>query len=316
MSKIIDYAGLFPPASLELEPAFTNYLNYKNDEYSDMLSKFICPMKLLPRFSEFAVKPENIRAIGSNNIEFSLLPTGGNTENEFFNALKYDIDNIRLFIDKDKFGTSVNTFEIKIPQDVLSVRNTQAVKEFITKASDILSNAVKSTAVIFCEPVFKDENDKILFYAAEAIAESNEENCSNGFKLRTGGVEASAFPVPEKISQTIKTCFDFKIPFKATAGLHHPVRHFNDSVNCKMHGFLNVFTAGILLYKYGFETDTVNAIIKDENPLSFIFGESGMKWNEFEASVEEINYGRKLMVSFGSCSFEEPVEDIKSLNLI
>jgi hypothetical protein len=104
---------------------------------------------------------------------------------------------------------------------------------------------------------------------------------------------------------------------KCTAGLHHPVKHFNESVNTHMHGFLNVFGAGILAYASGLDESEIIEVLNDDDPDEFMFNENGFEWNEIEVTNEEIREARnKLMVSYGSCSFDEPVDDLKLLELI
>ena len=42
--RLIDYAGLFPPANLSLEAAINNYRNYINSDDSWMLGPFVLPV--------------------------------------------------------------------------------------------------------------------------------------------------------------------------------------------------------------------------------------------------------------------------------
>jgi hypothetical protein len=57
--------------------------------------------------------------------------------------------------------------------------------------------------------------------------------------------------------------------------------------------------------------------VSDENPDSFIFTENEFRWNDIPANAETISKARnELVISFGSCSFEEPIEDLKKLNLL
>ena len=66
-----------------------------------------------------------------------------------------------------------------------------------------------------------------------------------GYKLRTGGVTADAFPASAQISEALVTPATHQLPIKFTAGLHHPIRQFRDEVKTKMHGFLNVLGAAV-----------------------------------------------------------------------
>jgi hypothetical protein len=103
---------------------------------------------------------------------------------------------------------------------------------------------------------------------------------------------------------------------KCTAGLHHPVRHYNEEVSAIMHGFLNVFAAGILAYTNNLDESELLEVLNDEDPYEFVFTEAGLVWNEIEVSNAEIKGSRdSFMLSYGSCSFDEPIEDLKTMEL-
>ncbi|MFM8426554.1 MAG: hypothetical protein ACKOBL_15410, partial [Chloroflexota bacterium] len=106
------------------------------------------------------------------------------------------------------------------------------------------------------------------------------------------------------------------VPLKCTAGLHHPVRHFNASVQTKMHGFLNVFGAGVLASVHGLSQPEVQAILEDEIAGNFVFDETGFGWNGLRVATSEIQRARLFTTSFGSCSFDEPKEDLQAIKLL
>ncbi|MBI1786303.1 MAG: hypothetical protein HYR60_01975 [Acidobacteria bacterium] len=137
-------------------------------------------------------------------------------------------------------------------------------------------------------------------------------------KVRTGGVMPVQFPSPEALAGFIRNCAVAGVPFKATAGLHHAVRgeyrltYAPDSPSARMHGFLNVFLAAAL--PPGPETA---ALLAEESPGAFIFGEDAVAWRGRRITREDIAAMRAdLAISFGSCSFEEPVAELQSLGLL
>ena len=137
-----------------------------------------------------------------------------------------------------------------------------------------------------------------------------------GLKLRTGGVTSEAFPSPEQIAWVITEVREAGVPMKCTAGLHHPIRHFNSSVNTKMHGFLNVFGAGVLAFANGISQAQIQSILEDEDPANFIFDEAGFEWRGLRVANSAMMRARQSITSFGSCSFDEPREDLRSLGLL
>ncbi|MDQ6765004.1 MAG: hypothetical protein M3Z22_02735, partial [Verrucomicrobiota bacterium] len=107
-----------------------------------------------------------------------------------------------------------------------------------------------------------------------------------------------------------------RVPIKFTAGLHHPVRHFHPSVQTKMHGFLNVLGAGVLVREHDWDVQQTAAMLDDEEAESFVFSDEAFAWREWSVPTASIAQARKLVTSFGSCSFDEPRDDLRALNLL
>jgi hypothetical protein len=142
-------------------------------------------------------------------------------------------------------------------------------------------------------------------------------------KIRTGGVTSDAFPPAKKIARFMLTCLAANVPFKATAGLHHPVRcvkpltYEKDAPTGTMHGFLNVFLAAAFL-RQGLEPSLIHELLVDDWAENFTFSESGVLWRqEYFASVAQLSdLRRKCAISFGSCSFVEPIADLQELDIL
>ena len=140
-----------------------------------------------------------------------------------------------------------------------------------------------------------------------------------GVKIRTGGVKASMIPSAEQVAFFIHQCRENQVPFKATAGLHHPLRHDSAEldVETKMHGFLNVFGAAILSHALDLSESIVHEMLVDESADSFSFDDGGFRWREYGVTSDQITQARKEFAnSFGSCSFVEPIEDLRTLKLL
>jgi hypothetical protein len=137
-----------------------------------------------------------------------------------------------------------------------------------------------------------------------------------GFKLRTGGVTADAFPTGAQIARALVTAARHRVPIKFTAGLHHPILKFHDSVGTKMHGFLNVLGAGVLAAEHRWSEAQTQEMLAEEDAASFVFDEEMFRWRDWKISTAQITQRRQLVTSLGSCSFDEPCEDLRALGLL
>ncbi len=298
MSQILDYAGLYPPASLSLEDAFRNFVEYQSSPAAWMLSRFVIPAKRLAELPTFQEK-----------LSFTVLGRGGRDMEEFLENVNLDIADIRSFCEAHDSHVSADMFEVALPTSALSDKFT--ANDIVTRAAEVLN---KNGITVFFEAPFGDGWDGRVQKLTRALRKVKDKHV--GFKLRTGGVIAEAFPSPEQIAWVMTEVREAGVPMKCTAGLHHPIRHFNSSVNTKMHGFLNVFGAGVLAFTNGISQAQIQSIIEDENPASFIFDEAGFEWNGLRVATPEVMKARQLITSFGSCSFDEPKEDLRAIKLL
>jgi hypothetical protein len=132
-------------------------------------------------------------------------------------------------------------------------------------------------------------------------------------KIRTGGLTPDAIPHPDRVATFIRICAMHGVPFKATAGLHHPLRCMRaltyepDSARATMHGFVNVFMAA------AFPHDAERVLVEDD-PKAFRFEDDAAWWRDHAVTTEHLaDVRREFAMSFGSCSFEEPIADLQEL---
>jgi len=133
--------------------------------------------------------------------------------------------------------------------------------------------------------------------AADAVAEAELR-----LKFRTGGLEAHAFPASARLAGWIDAALDRETPFKCTAGLHRAVRHTGDD-GLEHHGFLNVLVATRRAFN-GAPLDEVVATL-EEREAAVLVEDSG-----------ELDRARRWFTSFGSCSVQEPLDDLLALGLL
>ena len=104
--------------------------------------------------------------------------------------------------------------------------------------------------------------------------------------------------------------------------MHHPLRgeyrltYERDSVSATMFGFVNVFLAGALA-RAGASEETVAGLLEEREPSNFAFAENEARWRGHIISLDSLAHTRAAgAIAFGSCSFREPVDDLRNLALL
>jgi hypothetical protein len=325
MENIIDYAGLFPPALLPMDEAIRQYAGYRKSPENWMLSRFICPAA---RLRELKMYKDTLFSDGEP-FNFSVLGRSGKNKTEFLSGLGKDLELIREFIEFNENRVVIDVFETRLPEDITRGDNVYAISQFLNTVAAALEENAPIELTVYYETNFINFGkfwEKALRSTVNGIAEHNRyiqrtgkliRYKNVGFKMRCGGVEPQSYPTPEQVAVAIDACANLRLPLKATAGLHHPIRHFNQDEKIIMHGFLNVFGAVILAEAHHLEASQIQEIIEDEDTSNFMFTRRAFAWKNLRASVDEIKTAReKYAVSFGSCSFDEPREDLRALKLM
>jgi hypothetical protein len=297
LAQAVDYAGLFPPANLALEPALRNHAEYVRLPDAWMLGAFILPV------AEFDIAPRHFSQFDREHaLRISAL--GPRTDNTaaFLQALSAAKELIEAFSKACGSVASIEQLEMPLSAEL----DAELLKEARFGLAHSKLNA-------FWEAPAKAATRAIALIAASNAADSRRKF---GFKLRTGGVTAEAFPSSVEIAAALVAATNQGVPIKFTAGLHHPVRLFHESVQTKMHGFLNVLGAGVLAAEHKWSEEQTAEMLDDESPASFSFTDEFFGWREWKISTERISELRKLVTSFGSCSFDEPREDLRALKLL
>jgi hypothetical protein len=210
MSGAIDYAGLFPPASLDMETAARNYAAYRQGEYAWMLGRFVVP------------------AARRREVDPSWLP-----------------------------------------------------------------------AVLESGPPKREIAGEVTY--VEVPLDASLASLGGRAKIRLGG---ETIPDAKVLADFLQRCAAARVPFKATAGLHHPLR------NPPMHGFVNLFLGAALAWRGEDPSET----LEEQSAAAFRFGDTAVEWKRHRITTAELREVReRFAISFGSCSFEEPIEDLKAL---
>lgn len=302
MEQLLDYAGLFPPAALPLKQAIRNYAAYRDGQDAWMLGRFVIPAaqleELCPYMPMFS---------GERPLMLSVLGARSRDAEECLRLLDGTLRQTEAF--REKHGASVNIDVLELPLPPAGA-DRRLLNEAATEAS-------KNGLRLFFECTFplNDDWGNRIDEALEAVNSCRgQDGLPPGVKLRTGGVTSDAFPSPEQVAAVLVGCRDRQLALKFTAGLHHPVRMYRDEVKTEMHGFLNVFIAGMLAHVYKLDHGKTAEILADDNPDSFVFLPDALGWRTLTISAGEVRrLRRQALCSYGSCSFDEPRDELREL---
>jgi hypothetical protein len=288
LASSIDYAGLFPPAALDMATAVRQYAEYRAGPDAWALGRFVVPVA---RLGELERETELLapRQPGEPwRLSALLGPSAGEeikTLGEF---------NCRHAADG----------AVSLSADVVEARadSVEAVDRLLTGLPRWVQGYVEI-------PLDRDPAPLVAAIARHGARA----------KARTGGVTADAFPTAAALVRFIRACTDRGVPFKATAGLHHPLRaeyrltYAPDSSKGTMFGFLNVFLAAAFI-RHGLSDAEAEQLLEERSPGAFRFSDGGIEWRGHSldpAALHEARAGG--IVAFGSCSFEEPLGELRGL---
>lgn len=312
----LDYAGLFPPAKLDLGPAIATYARDRAGPDAWMLGRFICPASQLAALGETAT-----RLLRDHPpFRFSALLRGGASREEFLEGARRDGAEIVAFEQRYDGATTVEAVECRVPAEVVA-EGSSGVAALIEQTRRGLAEAGCVEMADAYEFAWSGDWRRAVNVVANGVAEHNARRSAGtppaAVKMRCGGVEAAAFPGLDQVGHALLACWRVAAPLKLTAGLHHPVRRFDAGVQCQMHGFLNVFGAAILLHCGALQELQLASLLADESPEAFRFSEDGFAWRGVHATRPQIARARAAAIlGFGSCSYDEPRADLRAMGAL
>ncbi len=274
LSDLLDYAGLFPPAALDMHSAVRNYLEYSCGSHARILGRLIVNIDRFPYLWDAA--GDYVRTL-----RLSLLAIADTDWSEVHRIL----DN----------GYNVEAIEIA----PVAAHEIPHIAKEIPEGPDL-----------YFEVPWNRRGPLML----DSIAETGA-----GVKIRMGGAKFDAFPPLEAVAEMLKELTARHLPFKATAGLHHPIRSRHTASDAPgspvvtMHGFMN-FACGAALVYFGGESDDLQHLLGEEDPEAWQIEENAIRWRSQRWNADQlVTLRRESLISIGSCSFEEPVRDLEAL---
>ncbi len=289
LNEIIDYAGLFPPSQVSMSEAVLNYTTYRHSNYGWMLGRFILPVSRLDEFYDSARE---------------FLPKG-----------REQAWRLSVLAGEDLAATIRSIIEFNRKHSERAVCEILEVKAAtVSKIENTIASLPKAIT-----PYFEISTTGRTFVDLVATLGIKRQRA----KIRTGGVTREEFPATRDIIRFVRTCMAANVPFKATAGLHHPIRCFKpltyapEAPQGTMHGFLNVLLMTGFA-RESFRVSLLEEIMEEEFEEVFEFTDGGVSWRG--SHLLTLSHLERLrsrgMHSFGSCSFDDPVADLRELGIL
>jgi hypothetical protein len=288
LSELIDYAGLFPPAELPINAAEREYQAARAGPQAWMLARFIVPASTL------------VASLDSLRGPFSVIVDDELDALESVTALR-------------ERGAPIEAVEIPLRKSSLPLRKTLSTGSVVDALS--LLDADIAIAGLGELRVFVEIPRAEGWVQALPAAMSFLFRAHLCAKLRCGGSTSEAFPSVDEVAQFVRTAAQAQVPFKATAGLHHPVRHLDAAGGFTMHGFLNILAAAAFAPRV--DDETLRRIVAEEEAGAFTFDDGSFAWRDLRIGASELEEARRrAFVAYGSCSFAEPVEDLIAMGVL
>jgi hypothetical protein len=292
LRNAIDYAGLFPPAGLDMRSAVSNFATYLAGEDAWALGRFVVPIS---RLDEFAAAAAPFLPSGATDRTWHLAALSGAD-------LEADLGAIEDF--NSSYATRSH------PSVIIDSLERKAGSEDDVQET---MHRIPAHLQAYLElPVEPDPAPLLQCMAGSPLRA----------KVRTGGVSADAFPSSAQLLRFIAAAVRARVPFKATAGLHHPLRadyrltYAPDSSRGRMFGFLNVFLAAAWLHSGRGQAEALE-LLEEGSSAAFHFNNDTVSWRGFRLELPQLQQARReAVIAFGSCSFTEPIGELHALHLL
>ncbi len=307
MDGLIDYAGLFPPSKRSMSDAVAEFGRQRMGTHERFLGKFICPASRLDELTEQGR---------------SLMPGTFATSGYREMAQTSEPWEVSVVLDQplEQALDAIDAFNARHASEEGGLARIRTIELKVARASevdDVVDALPEDIQPFFELPRETLDADPRGIITALATSEGL------AAKIRCGGVEPDMIPPSRTVARFIATCAAAGVPFKATAGLHHPIRadypltYEPSPPRATMHGFINVFIASAIALQHRAKEDELTQVIEETDPSAFRFSEHGVVWRDREITLEELGTTRaRFALGYGSCSFSEPLDDLRKLGLL
>ena len=273
LAGLIDYAGLYPPASLDMPTAVRNYLAYRRSQHADVLGRFIVN---LDRIGE-------LRSVAGNDLKKIKLSAILSTYADF--------DRVSALVND---GVPIESVEMKI-----------GLISEIARLDDILPPKIEKYLELAIGPVEAGVLKAIGYAGARiklrmggVIPTAFPSSAAVARMLRSLADHGIACKATAGLHHPIRS--------------RHPLTDAPDSPSGLMHGFINLLCAAALVYSGG-DADEAEDLLNEQDPSAFGVMPQSISWRSHVWDADHWSKTRRNLTSCGSCSFEEPIRDLEAL---
>jgi hypothetical protein len=289
LERLVDYAGLFPPAALDLPTALRRFDAHQRGQDATMLGRFVLPAARLVEIEPWLTGPW----LPERQLPLSVL------------AGLDDLDAAARFAAAHP-AVRIEALEMKAPG--------QEVDAWLDRLADGLRAASLTDREIYVELPAGADHEVLTALGRRQTAPPARRLAG---KLRCGGVTEDLVPSCERVADVLAAASDQNVPLKFTAGLHHPVRGMDHTGEIPMHGFLNVYGAAMLARANGLTAAELLPVIEETDAGAFRLDAGGFAWRDRVVAADQLHQLRdQALAGYGSCSFDEPVTDLRSLTML
>ncbi|MFV1970581.1 MAG: hypothetical protein ACC683_06195 [Acidimicrobiia bacterium] len=290
-AALIDHAGLFPPVSQSMPDAVDSYRKIRSGSLAWAAGRFLC------RASQLS----DLAAVATSTF------TQGETPWE-----------ISVVFDLSPGESAAHAVDFEAEMDpVMTIAAAEAnLTEPTGGATDSLLNAMLSVAPEVVPFIEVDRSVPIAAQVDLITHALHSHRRVGGANLRCGGVTVDQFPTSAEVAEFIMACTDQRLPFKFTAGLYQPIRHFDEDLGIERHGFVNVLMAAALAAD-GSDIRTVESAVADTDTDDFSLSAAFASWQGHEVPGSALRRMRQTgFTAYGSCDFDEPIQALERLGFL
>ncbi|HEY3703840.1 MAG TPA: hypothetical protein VGL22_02195 [Terracidiphilus sp.] len=273
LTGLIDYAGLFPPAALDMQSAVRNFLAYRAQQHAWMPGRFILDLNQLDNLRE---------AAGDALAEIPL------------SVIALADADMRAVSERRAEGFRIDSLEIKCAEPLRIARICEGVPDkvkcyFEVPPTQGCTSAVDAIAAVGMRAKLRTGGMTADgFPAARQVAERLH-------LLHDRGV---SFKATAGLHHAVRS--------------EHKLWYAEDSPTAMMHGFMNMLCAAAAI-RFGAPAEQAEGILEERDPAAFRVSDQAIGIHGLQWTTEQIRGVREYFLSVGSCSFTEPVQDLEAL---